>query len=474
MTILFTFFATILVAIGIIKKYYPQAVLTIGGMLILLAGYYFGDIAILEKSTGSIFIDLFTVLKDTFSSQMSGLGLTIMSVAGFATYMSHIGASQALVRLSVKPVSAISSPWIVLAFSYFVGIFAGLFVTSATGLGLLLMVTLYPIMRSAGISKASAVGVIATTQAFEIGHTQSNVIAATDFVNEGLKKAHALNPDQPLELIDPTIFAVNYQLPVILAMLLTACVLHVWWQRRCDTKDGWDPSQHKGEQDDNEGDSINVSQAPTAYALLTIIPFVLLLVFSKLFISSVKLHIVVAMLIPAVIGMFVEAVRKRSLLTAFDGWKVFLEGMGSVFASVVALIVGAKMFGDALVHVKAIDAFLNFASSLGVGGVFMIIVVVGLIVTASILMGSGNASFFSFAGVAPDIAVRLGIAPIAFLLPMQLASSIGRSMSPIAAVVVATAGIAKLNPIDVVKRTIVPMGGSLIVGVTLSIILNAL
>ncbi len=473
MTILFTFFATILVAIGIIKKYYPQAVLTIGGMLILLAGYYFGDIAILETSTGSVFIDLFTVLKNTFSKQMSGLGLTIMSVAGFAAYMSHIGASQALVRLSVKPVSMISSPWIVLAFSYFVGIFAGLFVTSATGLGLLLMVTLYPIMRSAGISKASAVGVIATTQAFEIGHTQSNVIAATDFVNEGLKKAHALSPDQPLELIDPTIYAVSYQLPIILAMLLTACVLHIWWQRRCDMKDGWDPYAHKGEQDDNQSDDINMTQAPTAYALLTIIPFILLLVFSKLFISSVKLHIVVAMLIPAVVGMFVEAVRKKSLLTAFDGWKIFLEGMGSVFASVVALIVGAKMFGDALVHVKAIDAFLNFAGSLGVGGVFMIVVVVALIVTASILMGSGNASFFSFAGVAPDIAVRLGIAPIAFLLPMQIASSIGRSMSPIAAVVVATAGIAKLSPIDVVKRTIVPMGGSLIVGVTLAIILNA-
>jgi len=75
------------------------------GMLILLSGYYFSDIPVLDQTTGNVLVDLFTVVKEAFKTQVGGLGLNIMAVAGFAAYMSHIGASQALVRISVKPVS---------------------------------------------------------------------------------------------------------------------------------------------------------------------------------------------------------------------------------------------------------------------------------------------------------------------------------------------------------------------------------
>ena len=41
-------------------------------------------------------------------------------------------------------------------------------------------------------------------------------------------------------------------------------------------------------------------------------------------------------------------------------------------------------------------------------------------------------------------------------------SSIGRTVSPIAAVLIACAGIAKVSPFGVVKRTSVPMAGALV------------
>ncbi|MFA0521744.1 C4-dicarboxylate ABC transporter, partial [Vibrio sp. 10N.222.55.E8] len=43
------------------------------------------------------------------------------------------------------------------------------------------------------------------------------------------------------------------------------------------------------------------------------------------------------------------------------------------------------------------------------------------------------------------------------LMPMQQASAIGRAMSPVSAVVIASATGAKLSPFDVVKRTSVPV-----------------
>lgn len=472
---IFELLIALIVVIGlawlILKQYYPQAVLTLAGIILYLSAHWISGVAIVEKSSGLAILDVFIKLKDVFSYRAGGLGLIIMSVAGFSAYMSHIGAAQALVRVSVKPVSLINNPWIVLALAYWVGIFVSLFITSATGLGLLLMVTLYPIMRGAGISKASAVGVIATTQAFEIGHVQSNLIRAAEAID-----MTAVN------------YFVNYQFYVAIVMIIVTMFAHVWWQRRCDIKDGWNPYDHMNEKEEVEGKNVGDLTAPSWYALFPLLPFVMMLAFSKLVLgnsgvvtwvkafwpsyplATVQMHVVVAMFIPAFIAMLVHGLRRRSLREACDGYKVFLDGMGSVFASVVVLIVAAQMFADALKDMGAVNAFLNFASGLGIGGVGMIFVTTALIILAAILMGSGNASFMSFVEIAPSIAAKFSIAPIAVMLPMQMGSSIGRSMSPIAAVVVACAGIAGITTTEVVRRTWFPMLVSIFTCVIFTII----
>jgi DcuC family C4-dicarboxylate transporter len=51
------------------------------------------------------------------------------------------------------------------------------------------------------------------------------------------------------------------------------------------------------------------------------------------------------------------------------------------------------------------------------------------------------------------------------LLPMQFASGIARSVSPITAVIVAVSGVSNVSPFDVIKRTAIPMAGGLLVTV---------
>lgn len=473
-TYLITAITIVALAWLILKQYYPQAVLTMAGIFLYLIAHWFGGVPIVENSSGIAILDVFTKLKDIFAYRAGGLGLIIMSVAGFAVYMSHIGAAQALVRVSVKPVSMINNPWVILAIAYLIGIFVSLFITSATGLGLLLMVTLYPVLIGAGISKASAVGVIATSQAFEIGHVQSNVIRASEVID-----------------MSPVDYFVGHQLITAIVLVTVTMFVHVWWQRRCDIKDGWNPRDNV-----NKGDSIDdikdesgkidsikeqVNLAPTWYAIFPLVPFVLLLVFSKLILGNegvvewvkgfwpsyplekTTMNVVVSMLMPAMLIMVIHGIRLRSFRIITDGYKVYLDGMASVFASVVVLIVSAQIFAESLKDMGAIQAFLDLSSGLGAGGAVMIAVVTLLIVFSAILMGSGNASFMSFAELAPQIAAKFGLSSVSVILPMQIASSIGRSMSPIAAVVVATAGIAGISPIEVVRRTIVPMISALIV-----------
>jgi DcuC family C4-dicarboxylate transporter len=54
---------------------------------------------------------------------------------------------------------------------------------------------------------------------------------------------------------------------------------------------------------------------------------------------------------------------------------------------------------------------------------------------------------------------------------MQLAASIARSVSPITAVIVAVSGIANVSPVEVVKRTAIPMAGAMLANIIASFIL---
>ena len=85
-----------------------------------------------------------------------------------------------------------------------------------------------------------------------------------------------------------------------------------------------------------------------------------------------------------------------------------------------------------------------------------------IIFGAAMLMGSGNAAFFSFGPLLPAIAIKLSIPASALVLPLQLAASMGRAASPIAGVIVAIAGVAGISPIELAKRNTLPLIGGIL------------
>ena len=131
--------------------------------------------------------------------------------------------------------------------------------------------------------------------------------------------------------------------------------------------------------------------------------------------------------------------------------------MGHLFVITVSLIVCGQVFASGLLAVGFVDTLINFAKDAGVG-VFAIIVFVSfLLAISAFLMGSGNAAFFSFAGLIPDIAKSFNVETISIILPVQIMTGFGRCMSPIAPAIIAVATIAKVSPFAVVKRTALPM-----------------
>ncbi|MGM9520707.1 MAG: C4-dicarboxylate transporter DcuC [Phascolarctobacterium sp.] len=444
---------TIITGYFIIKKYKPQPVLMIVGLLMMLiAAYVVGKPLLVGKASTNLYtFDAVKFMSQLFSTRTAGLGMIIMSAGGFAKYMDHIGASKTLVNLCTKPLQMVKSPYVVLALAYIIGQILNIFIPSASGLGMLLMVTIFPILTSLGVSRLSAAAVICSCSGLDLGPASGNSNLAAK--NAGL---------------DPAIYFAEYQIPLAIVVVLITAALHLVVQRYFDKKDAALLAEQEAAY---EAKADNGQAAPFIFAFLPMLPLALILIFSKLFIASIKMDVVTAMLISLLVSMFFQLVRTGDLKGVLKSMQVFFDGMGSQFAAVITLIVAGEVFAKGLTSLGAISKLIDMAHNTGMAGLGMTIVMTAIIVVCSIVMGSANAPFFAFAALVPQVATKIGMSPVIMLLPMQFASGLARNLSPITGVVVAVCGLAGVNPMDLMKRTYIPMSISIVITVIATVMI---
>ncbi|AKJ42016.1 C4-dicarboxylate transporter DcuC [Pragia fontium] len=429
----------VIVARLILKGYKAEPVLFAAGLILMICTMAFDWGSVLPKglqSTGISFFDPFEVMRNLFSTRAADLGLMIMALMGFAHYMDYIGANKAVVRVATRPLKKLRSPYILLFFSFLLASVLQLAIPSATGLAVLLMGTMFPIMIGLGLSPASAAGVIATSLGVAYTPMAVDAIRATDAVGMGK---------------DVVGYVIGYQGPAAVATVLVVGIAHIFWQRHCDRKIGFVAEIATEEA---VGDEKGV---PGFYALLPMLPIVMAIVFSKLFVKDINLDVVTIVLICMFVCMVIETLRLRNFKQVCEGFSQFLKGMGSAFTGVVGLLVAAGVFAHGIKVIGAIDQLIIMAEHVGLPPFAMAIVFAIVTLAAAVIMGSGNAPFLAFVELIPQIAHSMGVNPTGMILPMQQASHMGRAMSPVSGVVIAVSSGAKLSPFDVVKRTSIPL-----------------
>ena len=153
----------------IAKRYQTHATLFAAGFALLITAH-FAEVRIHEESlTGLFAFDLFAMVSEAFSTRVARIGMIIMAAGGFARYISSISASTALVKLSIRPLSRVSSPYLLLAITYVAGQFLNIFIPSAAGLAMLLLVAMYPTLVKLGVRPVAAAAVIGTTACLDLG-----------------------------------------------------------------------------------------------------------------------------------------------------------------------------------------------------------------------------------------------------------------------------------------------------------------
>ncbi len=437
-----------LVVTLLLKGYYPQAVLFTGGLILLACTALFGwgDLLNAKQTTHFAGFDIFKVFSTGFSSRIAGLGLTLMAIGGFSRYMEHVGASGALFAVFEKPLKMIKSPYILLGASFLVSQIMAVFVPSHAGLALLLMVTLYPILIRSGVSPLSALGVIGCAQYMDVGPGSGNAILAAQTAG-----------------LDVSEYFVNYQLPIFVTVTLVLVFTHMIVQRWWDKREGWvfDPS--KIQTMAGTKDAGNDKQTPKIYAVLPVIPLFLIICFSKVAGSTIRMDVVTAMVLSTVIAIIFELVRYRDLKAVFASFKLYFEGMGKILVAVVSLIVCGEFFAAGLIKSGFMATLINAANGAGLGLAAIVLVGGALLWIFAFIMGSGNAAFFSFAPLVPDVAKSLGVEIVQLIFPLQILVSFGRVSSPITGAIVAIAGLVGVSPFQVAKRTCIPMAVSTLV-----------
>ncbi|AMH18739.1 anaerobic C4-dicarboxylate transporter DcuC [Hafnia paralvei] len=432
----------VLVATGvgryIIKGYSATGVLMVGGILLLIISALMGHqvLPASAKSTGLSATDIVEYIKVLLMSRGGDLGMMIMMLCGFAAYMTHIGANDMVVKLASRPLQYINSPYLLMIAAYFVACLMSLAVSSATGLGVLLMATLFPVMVNVGISRGAAAAICASPAAIILAPTSGDVVLAA--------KA------SEMPLID---FAFKTTLPISIAAIICMAIAHFFWQRYLDKKEN---VSHE---------MLDVSEiktnAPSFYALLPFTPIIGVLIFDGKW--GPELHIITVLVICMLAAAIIEFLRGFDAQKVFVGLEVTYRGMADAFASVVMLLVAAGVFAQGLSTVGFISSLIDLAQSFGTGGIVMMMVLVVITMLAAMTTGSGNAPFYAFVELIPKLSAQMGVNPAYLTIPMLQASNLGRTLSPVSGVVVAVAGMAKISPFEVVKRTSVPVLVGLVV-----------
>ena len=425
--------AIVLVAYYIVKGYSATGVLMFGGLVLLFISVLMGHSILPEgvKSTGSTYFDILEYVKYLLGNRGGGLGLMIMVLCGFSVYMTHLGANDVVVKLVSKPLKNIRSPYILMVFAYFLACLMSFAVSSATGLGVLLMATLFPVMVNVGISRGAAAAICASPISIILSPTSGDVVLSAEISKIPLGE-----------------FAFGTALPVSIFAILGIAVAHFFWQRYLDKKEGVQVERLNA-------DEIKTA-APNYYAILPLLPIIGVLIFDGKW-GLPNLHIVTVMVLCFIITAVVDFLRSFNAKQTFDNLVVAYRGMADAFAGVVMLLVAAGVFAQSLSTIGFITNLIDSAQSFGGSAFFMMLVLAVITILATMATGSGNAAFYAFAELIPKLATQMGVNPAFLTIPMLQASNLGRGLSPVSGVVVAVSGMGKISPFEIVKRMSVPM-----------------
>lgn len=444
----------VLVLIGffIIKNYNPAIILMSGGILLLIAATVLGHPLYADgEGTGVVVFDIFMKLKDTIVSQMTGAGLILMVLFGYSGYMNKIGANQVAVDFLVAPMKRIKSQTLFIPIVFLLGNLMSLVVPSASSLAIILMAILYPMLQGMGISSLTAAGIIAMTA----------TIMPTPLGADNVIAAETLN----MNLMEYVLYNAKISIPVLLIL----AVVHCLWQKHCDKVEGEKAFVRIDESKLKKQEDVTL---PKIYALLPILPLILILVvgIAAMFVDGITMDVFILTFISFIVAVVFETIRTKDFKRVTNAASDMFMSMGEGFGRVVMLVVGGSLFTTGVQSLGVIDQLTSAVQNTNSAGLITMVIFGLATCLFGILSGGGLAMFYAVIAMIPGIAETAGVHGMLITLPMQMIANLSRTISPVAAVIMIVASTVGVSPTRILKRTAVPSIVAIILVMVFSVI----
>ena len=394
----------ILTFVAIVKKYETRFVLFVSGMLMCLIG---GNMA----AGTTAFVKEFT---------NAGLVPTICSVLGFSYVMEYTTCSANMVYCIATALKKFK--FILIPGAVIVTFLINIALPSAAGCAAAVGTLLIPALIRAGVHPAMA---------------GSAVFLGTwgSVMSPGLM----FNP-QVAQMAKTDVMTVigSFSAQVLGAAVIAALVL---------TAIGFFKKENSGYVDSSATATEEEFKVNYLYAILPIIPLVLLIISSKQVNLIPNISVPVAMIIGTAIGFVVVRPNIK------EATKKFYNGCGDGMCDVVGLIAAAACFTAGMKTIgltgALIDVMKNSQQVAQVAAAF------GPFFIGAI-SGSGNAAALAFNGAVTPHAADFGYSIIKLGSMAQIGAGLGRCMSPVARAAIIIAKMAGVNPMEFTKRNALP------------------
>lgn len=201
------------------KVHAAAAIFGVGVLLLMIAALTNrADMRTVEiEATGNAFYDQLLVVDALFKSRFSGIGMAIMVLFGFVSYMRHIGADAKTVVVLSSPLKRFRGSYWLVPVGFLIGSLLSLVIPSAAALSLLLVATLLPALIAAGLTPLTVAALVVTSSTIIPTPLEAGLIQGADLTNMSVT-----------EFVYGSVARAT-----VPALLITAFV-HMWWQKHCD------------------------------------------------------------------------------------------------------------------------------------------------------------------------------------------------------------------------------------------------
>lgn len=398
------------------------------------------------------------LLFDTFTRAMvAGMVAPICAAMGFAAVVSATGCDKHLVHLLLMPIRRVRL--LMLPGGILVAYLVNMAVSSQTSTAAAIGPILVPLFLAAGFSKEVAGAALLLGASF-----------GGDLLNPGAQDVVAIASVASVSAAQLSAKVI----PASIAGAIVAALVFALLNRRGNGQENGNgvsilPS---GADLTADHDTFRVS---LPHALVPIVPIALLLLAYSGFAPLAflirppegdawkplvgALPIVRAMLIGVILAMVVARHEVQSLT------RTMFTGIGEAYGTIISLTITAQCFGAGVAAAGLSARLLDIARSFG----FLSFLAAGFPWALSLLSGSGSGPILTFAqtflpSLGPgDDAVKLAALAC-------FGGAFGRTMSPVAAVVVYCSGLVGVSPILLVKR----LAPAILAGAVVSFVVSGL